>query len=580
MEEAADPEWIFGAALPLSPGERTAFLEKACRGDAAMLAEVRALLTASESAGEFMHEVNFPGRPQPHAEAPGERIGRYKLLQEIGEGGFGTVWMAEQLEPVSRRVALKIIKLGMDTREVIARFESERQALAMMEHPNIARVFDAGATPIGRPYFVMELVRGIPITEYCDEAGLGTRERLALFGDVCAAINHAHQKGVIHRDIKPSNVMITLHGEQPVVKVIDFGIAKATEGKLTERTLFTRFEQFIGTPVYMSPEQASWSGLDIDTRSDIYSLGILLYELLTGKPPFDAQTMAAAGPEEVRRMIREVEPARPSTRLRTTTEEERIRLARGRQIAPSKVSHLVEPDLDWIVMKAIDKDRARRYATANEFAQDIRRFLLDEPVHARPPTAAYQLRKFARRHKAAFRVAAGIAAILVVATLVSTGEAFRALEQKRQAEKQRARADRETERAQQDLYYSQMHLAQQSWREHRGLKQMRALLARWRPAPGAPDRRGWEWSYLRALPQQNVRTFTPAGAEQGSATVAWHIASGRLAEGAANGVIRIWDVARATSILAVRAPAPELTYCGRRWVAWHPDGSAFAAAGT
>ncbi len=276
-----------------------------------------ALLRSHEEAGDFL--VMPPdavatldiGRS---TEQPGTIIDRYKLLQQIGEGGFGTVWMAEQTEPVSRRVALKVIKLGMDTREVIARFEAERQALAMMDHPNIARVLDAGATDAGRPYFVMELVKGIPITQYCDERQLSLRERLALFGDVCSAINHAHQKGVIHRDVKPSNVMVTLHGDKPVVKVIDFGVAKATQGKLTDKTLFTRFEQFIGTPVYMAPEQASLSGLDVDTRSDIYALGILLYELLTGKPPFDSKSLAAAGYEEMRRIIREVEPPRPSMR--------------------------------------------------------------------------------------------------------------------------------------------------------------------------------------------------------------------------------------------------------------------------
>jgi len=313
-------------------------------------------------------------------EESGDQIGHYKLLQEIGEGGFGTVWMAEQEKPVRRRVALKIIKLGMDTKEVIARFEQERQALAMMDHPNIAKVHDAGATQFGRPFFVMELVKGVPITQYCDEVGLGIRERLALFGEVCSAIQHAHQKGIIHRDIKPSNVMITLLGDQAVVKVIDFGIAKATQGKLTDKTLFTRYEQFIGTPVYMSPEQATMSGLDIDTRTDIYALGVLLYELLTGKPPFDAQTLASAGYEEMRRIIREVEPPKPSSRLGTASGAERTTIAKARRIEPGKVGRLVAPDLDWIVMKAIEKDRTRRYETANGLAADLKRFLADEPV--------------------------------------------------------------------------------------------------------------------------------------------------------------------------------------------------------
>ena len=463
----ADPAGhILTAALDYAPEDREAFLALACGENAALLAKVRALLAAheamptgcptepasveSESEGEGIVNANnqktvvapagvgredegiMNANNQKTVVAPagvereGGRIGRYKLLQQIGEGGFGTVWMAEQMEPVSRRVALKIIKPGMDTREIIARFEAERQAVAMMDHPNIAKVFDAGATDTGRPFFVMELVKGIPITQYCDEAGLGTRERLALFGDVCSAINHAHQKGVIHRDIKPSNVMVTLHGDKPVVKVIDFGIAKATQGKLTDKTLFTRFEQFVGTPVYMSPEQASLSGLDVDTRSDIYALGILLYELLVGKPPFDAQALLSAGYEEMRRIIREVEPVRPSSRISTMAAEERTQLAKARHVEPEKLGKLVEPDLDWIVMKAIDKDRTRRYETANAFAQDIAHFLADEAVIARPPSAGYQFRKFARRNNAALRVAAAIAAVLVAATLVSTWQAVRA----------------------------------------------------------------------------------------------------------------------------------------------------------
>ncbi|MEO6436350.1 MAG: serine/threonine-protein kinase, partial [Tepidisphaeraceae bacterium] len=353
-------------------------------------------------------------------EEDGERIGNYKLLQQIGEGGFGVVWMAQQIEPVQRRVALKIIKLGMDTKEVIARFEQERQALAMMDDPNIAKVFDAGTTPTGRPFFVMELVKGMPITKYCDEAGLGTRERLVLFGDVCSAINHAHQKGVIHRDIKPSNVMVTLHGDKPVVKVIDFGIAKATQGKLTDKTIFTRFEQFIGTPVYMSPEQASMSGLDVDTRSDIYALGILLYELLTGKPPFDAKSLASAGYEEMRRIIREVEPPKPSSRLSTVAGEERFTLAKARRIDPGKVSRMVEPDLDWIVMKAIEKDRARRYETANAFAKDIKRFLADEPVSASPPSFGYKAGKFVRKYRRGVIAAAAVLLALLAGLVAST----------------------------------------------------------------------------------------------------------------------------------------------------------------
>ena len=429
-------EDLFIQAHELPPGERAAFLREACGDNAELQLEIQSLLVDAEHAGAFFGDWDGAtlGAAQlvdSYAEQEGDVIGCYELRQQIGEGGFGTVWMAEQSAPISRMVALKVIKAGMDTRQILARFEAERQALAMMDHPNIAKIFDAGATATGRPYFVMELVKGIPITEFCDAQGLGTTERLGLFGEVCAAINHAHQKGVIHRDIKPSNVMVTLHDERPVVKAIDFGIAKATQGKLTDQTLFTRFEQFVGTPVYMSPEQASLSGPDIDTRSDIYALGILLYELLVGKPPFDSKSLISAGYEEMRRIIREVEPVKPSSRLSTATGEERTTLATVRRIEAAKLDSLVEPDLDWIVMKAIDKVRARRYETADALAQDIVRFLADEPVSATPPSAGYQFRKFAKRNRAALRFAAAIAALLTVGTSVSTWQAVRASQAER-----------------------------------------------------------------------------------------------------------------------------------------------------
>jgi tetratricopeptide (TPR) repeat protein/serine/threonine protein kinase len=431
-------ETLFSHAAELPPEQRAAYLDQACAGDAALRARLDRLLGLHDAPGSFLVapaaedlagidlDVTIPHVPlalhEMNAnERAGERIGRYKLLQEIGEGGFGTVWMSEQVEPVTRRVALKIIKLGMDTREVIARFEAERQALAMMDHPNIAKVLDAGATDRGRPFFVMELVKGMTITHYCDEAGLGTRERLALFGDVCSAINHAHQKGIIHRDIKPSNVMVSLYADQPVAKVIDFGIAKATQCKLTDKTLFTRFEQFIGTPVYMSPEQAGLRGVDIDTRSDIHALGVLLYELLVGKPPFDGKSLLSAGYEEMRRIIREVEPLKPSSRLCTLVGAERTSLAKARQIDEAKLNRLVEPELDWIVMKAIEKDRTRRYETANAFAQDIVRYLTDEPVSAGPPSVTYRMRKFARRNQRGLLSGAAAAAALLAGLAVAGG---------------------------------------------------------------------------------------------------------------------------------------------------------------
>src|SRR5512143_3138303 len=334
---------IFLAARELAePGERAAYLARACGADARLRAEVEGMLREAVGADAFFAPSESRGTVAwgpPVSEKPGDRIGRYKLLQQIGEGGCGVVYMAEQEEPVRRRVALKVIKLGMDTKNVIARFEAERQALALMDHPNIAKVLDAGATASGRPYFVMELVRGIKITDYCDQNHLPTRERLDLFIKVCQAIQHAHQKGIIHRDIKPSNILVTLHDGVPVPKVIDFGIAKATEGRLTDATVYTQLHQFIGTPAYMSPEQAEMSGLDIDTRSDIYSLGVLLYELLTGKTPFDAKELLAAGLEEMRRTIREQEPVRPSTRLRTMMEGELTTTAKHRHTEAPKLVH-------------------------------------------------------------------------------------------------------------------------------------------------------------------------------------------------------------------------------------------------
>ena len=425
-------EGIFHTALDVADAaEREQFIDAQCTGEPALAARVRRLIAEHESGEELLNfaplspELQWElARLKP--EEAGDRIGLYKLLQQIGEGGFGTVWMAEQERPVRRRVALKIIKLGMDTKEVIGRFEQERQALAMMEHPNISRVFDAGATQYGRPFFVMELVRGVRITDYCDEQELSTHERLDLFITVCQAVQHAHQKGIIHRDLKPSNILVTINDGEAVPKVIDFGVAKATLGRLTEATLFTQFEQMIGTPLYMSPEQAELTSLDIDTRSDIYSLGVLLYELLTGRTPIDTATMARAGMDEIRRIIREVDPPRPSARVKTLGGNELTMAAKRRHTDGAKLPGTLRGDLDWIVMKCLEKDRKRRYDTASGLALDLKRHLSNEAVTARPPTAAYIAGRLMRRHKLVFAASAAVAVSICAGLAASVWQAVRA----------------------------------------------------------------------------------------------------------------------------------------------------------
>jgi eukaryotic-like serine/threonine-protein kinase len=443
--DAMDPEFsrlraLFEQAMDLPPAEREKFLDRQCGGDTLLRERILALIATAEQAGDFLGEVADETRESPDArlallEGPGAWIGPYKLLELIGEGGFGTVFHAEQHEPIRRRVALKIIKLGMDTKQVIARFEAERQALAMMEHPSIARVLDAGATDSGRPYFVMELVRGDAITTYCDENRLDIRERLDLFQQVCRAVQHAHTKGIIHRDLKPSNILVTQIDGRAVPKVIDFGIAKATSARLTEKTLFTEHRQLIGTPAYMSPEQAAMSGVDIDTRSDIYSLGVLLYELLAGAPPFDPERLRSAAFAEMQRIIREEDPPRPSTRLSTLATAERV--AAQRSLEPSRLGAVLRGELDWIIMRAMEKERARRYVTANGLAEDIARHLNGEPVLAVPPSTLYRARKIVRRHRAKFAISAAFVLLLASATVVSAGLWLRAEGQALQARRER-----------------------------------------------------------------------------------------------------------------------------------------------
>ena len=459
---------VFFTALNLSDLEqRRLFLDQACAGNMELRAAVDELLAAQGDAEHFFSKgasaLSLPPEEIPAAikegiseedifkktsldEQIGTKVGSYKLLQRLGEGGCGVVYMAEQEKPVRRRVAVKVIKLGMDTKNVIARFEAERQALALMDHPNIARVLDAGATETGRPYFVMELVRGVKITEYCDQNNLDTRQRLGLFIQVCHALQHAHQKGIIHRDIKPSNILVTHHDGVPVPKVIDFGIAKAIEGKLTEQTLFTAYEQLVGTPAYMSPEQAEYSGLDIDTRSDIYSLGVLLYELLTGKTPFDGKELVKSGLDEMRRTLRETEPQRPSNILTTLNGTELRATAEHRHAEAPKLISLLKGDLDWIVMKALEKDRTRRYETANGLLRDVERYLDNEPVVARPPSRLYRLQKLVRRNQVVF-AAGGIVAITLIAGFgMSTWMFFRENEARHQQASLRVKAEQSEQR--------------------------------------------------------------------------------------------------------------------------------------
>jgi eukaryotic-like serine/threonine-protein kinase len=517
-------DWIVRETRKRQPADRSTFLDGACAGDEALRKRLEAILAEPHGFASSITEQtelaplgpsnDFHSRSD---EAVGQTIGRYKVLQKIGEGGCGAVYMAEQEQPVRRRVALKVIKLGMDTKAVIARFEAERQALALMDHPNIARVLDAGTTETGRPYFVMELVRGIKFTEYCDQNHLGVDKRLELFTQICQAIQHAHQKGIIHRDIKPSNILVTLHDGVPVPKVIDFGIAKATtDQRLTDKTLFTAYEQFIGTPAYMSPEQAEMSGLDIDTRSDIYSLGVLLYELLTGRTPFDPKELMDSGLDAMRKTIREKDPMRPSTKLHTLMGEELTTTARRHGVEGPKLVSQLRGDLDWIVMKCLEKDRTRRYETANGLAMDIKRHVSNQPVTARPPSKLYEFQKTFRRHKVGFIATGSVILALAIGVALTTWQAMLATHAKGQEAIQRRKAQdneqlamessakeaslrRKAEAqelaARQRAYASDMNIAALALQGNNWGRAV-DLLNRQRPGKGQKDLRGWEWRYL------------------------------------------------------------------------------------
>ncbi len=575
---------IFLAALEITDErERAAYVRDGCTGNAQQRSKVERLLAAHDAEGSCPIDravehfspaetsVDDTSASLEFVLSGQGTIDQYQLLQQLGEGGMGVVYLAQQTHPVKRKVALKLIKPGMDSREVIARFESERQTLAMMDHPNIAHVLDAGSTAQRRPYFVMELVRGKPITEYCDDSRSSIEARLRLFIDVCRAVQHAHQKGIIHRDLKPTNVMVTLHDGSPMVKIIDFGVAKALDQALAEPTLLTQFAQLIGTPLYMSPEQAAMSGLDVDTRSDVYSLGVLLYELLTGLTPFDRETLAQAGFDGMRQMLRENDPPPPSSRLSAVEADRIAAISDCRHLHPQAIRRVLRGELDWIVMRALEKDRDRRYESASAFAADIKRYLDDEPVQACPPSTVYRLRKLTRRHKKVLGATALLVLLMVFGLVVSSKLAVRASNAEQAARKAQGEAEVTAERMRQLLYASDVKLASQAWRDN-DVQQGHARLARHIPEHGQRDLRGFEWHYL--WKQQDVPGVEIANLGSAVYDIALAPDGELIAAAGAGAVIHLFD----TTTDELRRTIP--THQGEtNGIAFSPDSSQIAATG-
>jgi eukaryotic-like serine/threonine-protein kinase len=587
-------ESIFAAALSKAPGaERGAFLDEACGGDHALRRRVERLLEADDQTAGILERgpdagpTDAPVEDEPPLLAERVFAGRFKLRQKLGEGGMGEVWVADQVAPVQRRVAVKVVRPGLDSERMLARFDQERQALALMDHPNIAKVLDAGEAE-GRPYFVMELIKGVPITEYCDRARLSPRERLALFVPVCEAVQHAHQKGVVHRDLKPSNILVALYDGRPVPKVIDFGIAKATGPRLTDRSIYTEVGALVGTLEYMAPEQAELNNLDIDTRADVYALGAILYELLTGSVPFSRQELQAAGFLEMLRVIREVEPPRPSTKLSKSGTLPSV--ADVRRTDPQKLVSLMRGELDWIILKCLEKDRGRRYQAASGLARDLEHYLADEPVEACPPTAGYRLRKLARKYRKPMLVAGAFVLLLALGAIVAAWQAVRAtsaekmakrseleanqerlaaLVAKQQALEAKTEADKQRDEARLAAYASGMGLAQRTW-EVNNVGRARELLAEVPSQAAGRNLRGFEWYYLSRLCRPDELTLV------GHAGLVWGVAFSpdgqRLASASRDQTVKIWDTATGKELLALKGHAGQVY-----GLAFSPDGQRLAS---